>query len=136
MLKSGSPFLGTSSQVPRGGTIPSMQNFSEPSQIAWLLPHLSCVLRGGSINPTFGKKIDEEVLREREPGVTFLTQKKPLWPKAFLAQSWPQCLPLNRSQASAILREVKEGRNKGKAVKKQKFCNKRVLVLPQGMYVV
>ena len=86
--------------------------------MAWLLYHLSCVLRGGSINPTFGKKIGEEVLRERELGMTFLIQKKPLWPKAFFTQSWPQCLPLNRSQLLAILREMKEGRNKGKAVKK------------------
>ena len=86
--------------------------------MAWLLYHLSCVLRGGSINPTFGKKIGEEVLRERELGMTFLIQKKPLWPKAFFTQSCPQCLPLNRSQLLAILREMKEGRNKGKAVKK------------------
>ena len=136
MLKSRSPFLCTSSQVPWGGIVPSLQNFSEPSQITWLLTHLSCVLRGGSVNPAFGKKIGEEVLQEREPGMTFLTRKKPLWPKAFWAQSWQQCLPLNRSQSSGILREGKEGRNKGKAVKKQYFCNKRALDLPQGMYVV
>ena len=60
--------------------------------------------------PTFGKKIRKEVLREREPGMTFLTQKKPLWPKAFLAQA---CCKACLEQVS-VISDLKgtEGRQK------------------------
>ena len=72
---------------------------------------------------------------KREPGMAFLTQENPFWPKPFCDLNLATKLALEQVSVINDLKGTKECRNKEKAVKKQWFCDRRVLDSPQEIHV-